>query len=195
MPDEPPWWQILVAQIVYGGPLQTAADDALLNQLVDTLFSGRVFHEPVERYYRAAVEALRSGEELRMHDHQDEDAVRDILARMVVALDRRRPWHEPRYRSLWPDGVWGELRDTVPIGTVPMSVRDIEKHLHLPFTIAGHMLRHPEEVIAVRLRTGQVVALRAATAHDDSVELYSAANPAVTRGAFRDFTGLEVHSI
>jgi hypothetical protein len=183
-------WRGYVAQITYGTRLQSPAADSLVSRLADEILRQRYFNDPVEDYYRAVVEALRSGEQLRFDDTQNEAAVRDLLERLIPALDERKPWPEPRFTSL-PVEEWSVLQDAPVLGRIPMHVIAVQAHLHRVFSERG-----PDgsdaQVLVLRLRTGQKVGLSAKSYSLDDVELRSLAEPASTRKAFLELTGLDV---
>lgn len=183
-------WRGYVSQITYGTELRAPVDDSLVARLADELVRQRYFNDPVQDYYQAVVEALRSGDSLRFDDGQDEGAVRDLLTRLIPALEERRPWPEPPFRSL-PVEEWLTLKDAPVIGRLPMLPRHVQSHLRRIFSERG-----PDgpkgPILVLRLRTGQKVGLRAASFGEAKVELYSNADPVATRDAFQDLTGLDV---
>ncbi len=77
--------------------------------MADELVRQWFFVSPVEDYYQAVVAALKSGERVAFHPEQDEEAVRDFLARMLRALDERRPWPVPPFVELDPSD-WPAFR-------------------------------------------------------------------------------------
>lgn len=186
----PAWWRGYINQITYGADLRAPIDDSLLDRLADELVRQRLFTLPVANYYQAATEALRSSEHLGSDDGHDESAVRDLLTRLIEALDSRRPWPEPPFETLPLDEPFTLTSDAL-IGRIPILPRDIEGRLNRKFS-----KREPDgregEFIALRLRTGQLVVLRAAAFQIANVELYSADDPGATRAAFQALTALEV---
>jgi hypothetical protein len=188
--QSPAWWHGYINQITYGADLRAPIDDSLLNRLADELISQRLFTLPVADYYRAATEALRSSEHLGSVDGHDDRAVRDLLTRLIEALDSRRPWPEPPFKALPVDEPF-TLTSAALIGRIPILPRDIEGRLNRKFS-----KREPDgregEFIALRLRTGQLVILRAAAFQVANVEIYSADDPGATRAAFQALTALEV---
>ena len=183
-------WRGYVAQITYGTRLQSPATDSLVFRLADEILRQRYFNDPVEDYYRAVVEALRSGEQLRFDDNQNEAAIRDLLERLIPELDKRKPWPEPRFTSL-PVEEWSALQDAPVLGRIPMHVVGVQAHLHRVFSERGP--DGPDaQVLILRLRTGQKVGLSAKSSRGDDVELRSLAEPASTRKAFLELTGLDV---
>jgi hypothetical protein len=97
-------WRLSVIQVVYGGSLRSRAHDALVDRAVTSMIDGTFFDRPAATYFDDLTAALRSDEPLALHDWQDEDAVRDLLARIVAELDRRRPWGEHPSGSSTPSG-------------------------------------------------------------------------------------------
>jgi hypothetical protein len=188
--QSPAWWRGYINQITHGADLRAPIDDSLLNRLADELVRQRLFALPVADYYQAATEALRSRDHLGSDDGQDESAVRDLLTRLIEALDSRRPWPEPPFKALPVDEAFTLTSDAL-IGRIPILPRDIEGRLNRKFS-----KREPDgrdgEFIALRLRTGQLVVLRAAAFQVANVELYSADDPSATRAAFEALTALEV---
>jgi hypothetical protein len=158
-------------------------------RLADEILWQRYFNYPVEDYYRAVVDALRSGENLRFDDNRNEAAVRDLLERLIPALDERKPWPEPRFISL-PVEEWAALQDAPILGRIPMHVMAVQAHLHRVFSERGP--DSDAQVLVLRLRTGQKVGLSARSSRGDDVELRSLAEPASTRKAFLELNGLDV---
>lgn len=183
-------WRGYVVQITYGTNLHSPADDSLVARLADELVRQRYFNDPVEDYYRAVIEGLRSGENLRFDDSQNEAAVRDLLERLIPALDERKPWPEPRYRSL-PVEEWLTLKGAPVLGRIPMHVMAVQAHLHRIFSE-----RVPDgadaQVLVLRLRTGQKVGLRGRSSGGGEVDLSSLDEPTSTRKDFQQLTGLDV---
>jgi hypothetical protein len=188
--QSPTWWRGYINQITYGADLRVPIDDSLLNRLADELVRQRLLTLPVADYYQAAGEALRSSEHLGSADGHDDSAVRDLLTRLMEALDSRRPWPEPPFEALPVDEPF-TLTSAALIGRIPILPRDVEGRLNRKFS-----KREPDgregEYIALRLRTGQLVVLRAAAFQLANVELYSADDPGATRAAFQTLTALEV---
>ncbi|OBK21239.1 hypothetical protein A5634_10530 [Mycobacterium asiaticum] len=179
-----------IHHLTYGADLRARLDDSLLNRLTDELIRQRFFTLPVADFYWAAVDALNSGEHLASGDDQDDGTVRDLLARLIKALDDRRPWPEPAFKALPVDETLNFM-NTPLIACMSILPRDVEARLSRSFS-----KREPGgrdgEFIALRLRTGQQVVLRAATFRVADVEVYSADDPEATRAALEEFTGLEV---
>ncbi len=72
-----------------------------------------------------------------------------------------------------------------------MHVMAVQAHLHRVFSERGP--DGPDaQVLVLRLRTGQKVGLSAKSSRGDDVELRSLAEPASTRKAFLELTGLDV---
>jgi hypothetical protein len=184
------WWRGYINQMTYGADLRAPLDDSLVNRLADELIRQRLFTLPVADYYKAAAEALRSGERLGSDDDQDEGAVRDLLTRLVKVLDHRRPWPEAAYRALPVDETF-TLASAALIARIPMLPRDVEGRLSRSFSKQGPDGREGEFIV-LRLRTGQQVVLRAKTFREANVEIYGVDDPDATRAAFRELTGLDV---
>jgi hypothetical protein len=183
-------WRGYTNQIVYGTELQSPIDDSLLSVLIDELIRQRYFTDPVESYYEAAVEALQSGEEIRLDDTQDEDAVRDLLARMLRMLDERRPWPEPPFRTLPVEG-WQGLERAPKIGHITIRPMDLEGRLYRSFEryeSGGQELR----ILVLRLRTGQIVGLRIASLRQPNVDVYSPSDPEEVRAALHELLNLDL---
>ncbi len=185
-----PQWRGYVNQITYGTDLRAPIDDSLLSRLADELIRQRYFRDPVETFYQAAIDALQSGESVRLDDDQDEGAVRDLLTRLLRELDERRPWPEPPFRSLSID-VWQVLQDAPVIGRLSAYPMDVQARLYRNFS-AGESSSPDSRIILLRLRSGQEVGLRAASFSEPHVDMYSTSDPESTRADFQDLTGLDV---
>lgn len=191
-------WRGYVNQILYGVSLRAPAGDDLVDGLATKLIEQRVFTNPVERYYDAVRAGLRSGEPLAVHEEfQAEDAVRDLLARLVRRLDERRPWPEHPFYAL-DESEWGEraqLFDGPVIARIPRSPFDVGDHLFRVFTSirSGGAEVY---VLVLRLRTGQLVVLRSTAGYAaPGVELLAHTDPGSTITAFRELTGLEADPV
>lgn len=88
-------WRGYLVQITGGIDLTTPVGDDVVQRIAEQVVQQRVSADPAERYYDAAVTALRSGQQLAVNDDQDEDVVRDLLRRVLAGLDDHRPWPEP----------------------------------------------------------------------------------------------------
>jgi hypothetical protein len=181
------FWRGYINQITYGTDLRARVDGSLVVRLADELIRQRYFSDPVEDYYQAAIDGLRSGESLRFDDDQDEGAVRDLLTRLLRTLDERRRWPEPPFRSI-PVDEWLALQDAPVIGRIRKYPMHVEEVLSRIFSERG-----PEgPIMVLRMRTGQQIGLRATSWGERNVELSSKADPEATREAFCDLTGLDV---
>jgi hypothetical protein len=183
-------WRGYTNQIVYGTELQSPIDDHLLNRLADELIRQRYFRDPVENYYKAAVDALQSGEDIRLDDSQDEGAVRDLLTRLLVVLDERRPWPEPPFRAL-PVEEWRAVEAAPKIGQIPVRPVEVQGRLYRSFAhyeSGGQELR----VLVLRLRSGQILGLRVASLSQPNVDVYSPSDPEEVRAALKELMGLEL---
>ena len=190
-PDFP--WRGYVNQMTHGTDLRHRVGDNLVARLADELIRQRYFNHPVENYYQAAIAGLESGESVTLTEDQDEQVVRDLLARLVRALDERRPWPEPPFTSL-DTSEWSNLRDAPVIGRIPMKERDVQTRLHRVFS---ENLPDGNEgrVLILRLRTGQIVALLSPISFGTSgIDLLAHTNPESTLAAFRDLTGVSVET-
>jgi hypothetical protein len=174
-------WRGYVNMLVYDLP--TPLDEQVADRLATELIRQRFFTHPVDDFYGAIVAALPSGERLAITGDHDEADVRALLSRVVVLLDARRPWPDAAYQAL-EAGQWAALRDAPLIGRLLLHRRHVEAQLNRGFTAIGSA-----EVLVLRLRTGQTVALRSGPS---GVELLTEADPGPTVAAFRELTGLEI---
>ena len=184
------WWRGYINQITYGADLRAPVDDFRVHRLADELIRQRIFTLPVADYYNAATEALRSSERLGFDDDADEGAVRDLLARLIAALDERKPWPDPPYTDL-PADEWRSLQDAPVIGRISKRPMNLVGHLNQRFSeyeLDGQV----GQVIVLRLRTGQKVGLRVSSLRESNVQIHSTADPETTRQDFHDLTGLDV---
>lgn len=187
-----PPWRGYINQITYGTDLRAPIADSLLNRLADELIRQRYFRSSVETYYQAAIDALESGESIRLDDSQDENAVRDLLSRLLRTLDDRRPWPEPPFRSL-PIDAWQTLRDAPVIGRLPAYPLDVQARLYRSFELCESSSEQ-SRVIVLRLRSGQEIGLHATSLSKRNVFLHSTSDPESTRADFHNLTGLDVQS-
>ncbi|GAA4523813.1 hypothetical protein [Amycolatopsis samaneae] len=183
-------WRGYVNQLTYAVDLTHQVEDGFVAALADDLVHQRTFTQPVADYHRAVDAALASGETIAFGDEQDEAVTRDFLARFKQVLDDRRPWPEPRFRQEEPD-TWPAMRDAPVLARIPLSVRQVQERLNRMFdTVTGG--DGEVDVLILRLRTGQVVALAHKHASGPlGVDLVARTDPASTLAAFHELTGIE----
>jgi len=185
-------WRGYINQITHGTDLRHRVDDSLVARLADELIRQRYFTRPVENYYQAAVAGLASGESVTLADEQDQEVTRDLLTRLVHALDKRRPWPEPPFTSA-DISEWPSLRDAPIIGRIPLTERDVQSLLHRVFSELSPHHGGEGRILVLRLRTGQVVALLSPTSFSaPGIDLLAYTDPGSTLAAFRDMTGIDV---
>lgn len=185
-----PQWRGSVNEILYGTILRSPADARTVENLVDSMLDHRYFNRSIDEYSNAVQAALRSGEHLAFDSSQDEESVRDLLARFVASLDTRRPWPDRPYTALGTESST-DLSAAPAIGVIPLRRLDVQHALRRVFDDGndgqGHLL--------LRLAGGQEVALRAPSSFSDAgVVLLSKSEPETTRSAFTAATGLEVNA-
>lgn len=86
-----PWFGY-INQLTYGIDLRSRVGNPILTHLADSIVQQHGFRDPVADYYYAALAALRPGQDFALVAHDDEEVLRDLLMRLVQALDERRPW-------------------------------------------------------------------------------------------------------
>jgi hypothetical protein len=187
-------WRGTVNQLTYGIAglgRRDPVDDARVARTVDDMLHQRTFAGQPEDYYPATVDALASGRQLA-YDSEDEELVRDFLTRLVAELDARRPWPVLPFTRVTPQ-QWPALSQARPIGLIPLSHHDVRgrlRHLFDKVTLEGQSV----DVLTLRLRTGEMVALRAGPSYTEPgvTLLAQTTDPAATIAAFREATGLDV---
>lgn len=211
-------WRGYVNTLIYGLNLARPPSDAVVTELVDELIGQRVFNGPVEEFYRAAVAALASTEDLATFDNTDDAAVRALLRRVITLLDGRRPWPEPPFYSFHPPR-WSELLGDAPlVGHIALSRRHLEERVNRPFAriaipcepdhaTAGNSPDSTAggepspgtgkvDILILRLRGGDVVGLKMDPAHlRRGIDVHTAGNPATSISALRELAGLDVEPI
>jgi hypothetical protein len=128
-------WRGYVNTLTYGLDLRRPAEDVTIVRRVDRLIEQRVFNGPVEDFYRAAIDAVTSKENLATDEYASDAIIRDYLSRVIALLDERRPWPEPPFYSL-DIRQWSRLLgDAAPlIGRIPLSRRHLEERVNRGFT-------------------------------------------------------------
>lgn len=180
-----------INELTYGWDLRRWVDDAVVTRIADELIRQRFFISPVESYYEAAAAALESGARVTEHKEDNEEVARDLLIRLLQALDARRPWPEHPFATLGAED-WPALRDAPAIARIPLSQRDVQHRLHRIFSEIPPGIGEVR-VLVLRLRTGQVVALLARPPFTEpGIDLLAHADPASTVAAFRELTGIDV---
>lgn len=211
-------WRGYVNTLIYGLNLARPPSDAVVTGLVDELIGQRVFNGPVEEFYRAAVAALASTEDLATFDYTDDAAVRALLKRAITVLDERRPWPEPPFYSFHPPR-WSELLGEAPlVGRIALSRRHLEERVNRPFArvaipcesdhaTAGNLPdgtagEKPSpgtgkvDILVLRLRGGEIVGLKMdPTNPRRGIDVHTAGNPTVSISALRELAGLDVEPI
>lgn len=183
-------WRGYVNHITYGTELSHRVADSLVARLADELIRQRYFVHPVDTYYRAAASALQSKERLALTDYQDDEVIRDLLSRLLAALDERRPWPEPPFYKGDPS-EWSELRDAPAIGRIAMTERHIGEHLNRVFS--ERTGDDGARVLILHLQTGQHVALLARRPFNEpGVDVVARGEAVSTAAAFQELTGIKV---
>lgn len=177
----------LTSHILYGTDLRRPVDDQRLSMLADELLRHRLFNEPVTDYYEAVRAALASGESPALDDSQDDAAARDLLERLVVALDERRPWPARPFVALRPDD-WPDLQTEPVIGSIPLRRQDVQTRLGRVFHRVGTGDRG---ALALRLRTGERLGLIAGESFTERrVVVVGRPDSGTALASFRALTGL-----
>jgi len=184
-------WRGYVNQLTYGLDLKRRVDDEAVSWLADALIEQRIFGHRVETYYEAATAALASGESTAQ-EVGEEDAARDLLARLLRELDSRRPWPEPPYRTHGSD-QWANLATAPVIGHIPMQRRRVEAQLNGVFRSMPAAGGGQIDVLVVSLRSGELVGLVAPESFTErSVTVCAHGDPRTTATAIREYTGLDI---
>ena len=147
------YWRGYVNQVLYAATFRMPVDDKFVESVADKMIRQKQFLDPVAIYYRAMTDALASGESIALNKDHDETDVRDYLTRLLRGLGERKPWLEPPFRQE-NDDMWPEVRQAPIIASIPLTGDQVEDRLDLVFDDVDDA-----EVIILRLRTGQVVAL------------------------------------
>lgn len=191
-PDQVPW-RGYINQILFGTDLRAPLSDQLLARLVDALIQQKYFNSPVDDYYRAAERALKSGELLAIDSSQDEEAVRDLLVRLLPALDERRPWPEPAFRKV-NIYDWSESIQQPVIGRLQHSISDVENILRRNFREFDSDGTETSAV-TLQLRSGKLVSLFGRRAFNQpGIDIRTDAEAATTIAEFMEATGLDVQA-
>lgn len=184
-------WRGYINQITYGSDLRQRVDDSVVARLADELIRQRYFTLPVNDYYRAAVAALESADSVTLSEDQDEAVTRDLLARLVRALDKRKPWPTAPFYTR-DVSEWPALQDAPVIARIMLTERDVQHRLHRMFSEVPTQ-DGQERILVLLLQTGQTVALRASSPfREPGVDLLSHTEPASTAAAFCELTGIEL---
>src|SRR5690606_29364101 len=117
---------------------------------------------------------------------ESEAVWRDLLTRLLAALDACRPWAEPPFRQL-DATAWPEYADAPRIGQVALSRMQVQERLNRLFD-----KKATPPTLLIRLRTGQQLALHAPGRYTEpGVTLHATTEPAATLEAFRTLTGIQ----
>lgn len=187
------WWQGYVNQLTYSAAQRRWVDDEFVAHLADELIRQRLFNSPVETCYQATVDGLESGERLSHGDEDKEEATRDLLGRLLQALDQRRPWPVPPFTRVDPS-EWPAFRSAPVIGRILLSEKDLGERLNRVFSKVSSG-DGEAKLLILRLRTGEVVALLAPNSYvEPGVVLLAHTDPVATLAAFYELTGIKVEA-
>jgi hypothetical protein len=182
-------WRGRVNMLLYGLDLPGRWDAAQLDCRVEVVLRDqRHGHDP-EEFYRAAVAALESGEELAWDDLA-EDAARDALTGIVQRLDARRPWPPPPYLVRGAER-WDEVSAAPLVGRIRNTILNLGGIVGSPRTVGSGTERLLVSVVELPLG-GLVGLCEVRSVTDVGVLLRSAADPEPTRAEFTAVTGLVV---
>jgi hypothetical protein len=186
---QPEPWRGRINALTYGVELSRPVPDEDVARVAGNLVRQKVYTDPVEIYYEAALAALGSSTALAGSPAADAN-VRSFLSRLVDLLYTMQPWAEPAYRVVpdaEPAALGGRLIGRIAAGRLLVQQR------------TGILLQAltpaAEEFGAVlAMRSGATVALRATRAAAAAgVEVRSdAADPDAVRAEVQQATGLEV---
>lgn len=186
-------WRGYVNQLTYGLDLSHQQNDEVVTRLADALIEQRSFKHPVASYHEAATAALASGEAIAQGAHEDEVA-RDLLSRVVLELDERRPWADPPFRTLGSD-QWADLATAPVVGRIPLSRVLVGERLCGVFAPAPAGSGEQGDVLILRMRSGEQVGLVApASFTERGVVVRAHGDSQSTVAAVLELTGLDVEA-
>lgn len=186
---QPEPWRGRINALIYGVELSRPVPDEDVARVARNLVRQKVYTDPVEVYYEAALAAVGSSTALAGSSTADANA-RSFLSRLIDLLYAMQPWPEPAYRVV-PDAEPATLRAPL-IGRIAAGRLLVQQRTGI---LLQALTPAAEEFGAVlAMRSGATVALRATrSAAAAGVEVRSdAADPDAVRSELRQATGLEV---
>ncbi|MQA81098.1 MAG: hypothetical protein GEV10_21880 [Streptosporangiales bacterium] len=200
-----PRWRRLVGGLVYSVQFERDLDDDLAEHQALAMLEEPMRGFGQEDGYAALGEALRSGDDLTdllpgpiPADHTDQD-IRDFVARVRDRMDARRPWVTPAFVPLDASRS-DEFRTGRAVAALPRRYVEVGERLQRMFTTIEGTDGGEREVLLLRLRTGDEVAL-VAPWWERSERVAVVQHPGSTRSphevltAFLDLTGYDRHEI
>lgn len=186
-------YSLYTTQLLYGFGLREFVTDRHVAELARAILLRSVYTDPPEDYYCGVAGALKSDEPLAQFEGQREPVARDLLERLLIELDRLRPWPDPPYVVAdRGERSWSEFEDSPPLGRIGMFINDVESALNRMF----HPLSDDERdagFLVVHLRTGEDVALVARPPYrNPGIDAHSFAEPSTVRSNFRSLTGMDI---
>jgi hypothetical protein len=170
-------------------------DADMIDYRVELLLQDQRRGDDPEDFYRAAVAALASGEEVydfgsKSGEYRcEEGAAREALTGIVRRLDALRPWPPPPFVLLDAER-WEELGGAPVIGRVTKPVEDVALAFHLSNWVGRDAGR---VALGVRMLSGRPVALCDVGDRDAPlVDLRSPGEPAGVRAEITAATGLTI---
>jgi hypothetical protein len=163
-------WRQIIDAVLYGLMYTDEITADTVEWNADRAVRHIYFELGPEVYYRAIHEALASGEQLnrRWVTQSTQEQVVAFLRAMAARIGEMRPWPEPVCRRL-DESMWSEFGHAVPIAVLDDSAVGVMETLQRTFDRAGDGSNN--EVLMLRLRTGETVALLGSYDTDDPVTL------------------------
>jgi hypothetical protein len=172
-----PDWRAPVNQLLYSLTYTKNIDDEAINFSADSAVQFTALSLGPDVYYEAITRALASGEhldELSLLPQFDETQIADFLRAVAARLDELRPWTEPEVRPLDPR-AWVEFAHAKQIAELEASVVQVTNMLQQGFSPVGDS-RSDRQVLMLRLRTGETIALVGAYGPSEKVALMTDAS-------------------
>lgn len=200
-----PRWRGLVSGLLYSVQFERDLDDDLAERRALAMLEEPLRGFGQEDGYAALGEALRSSGDLTdllpgpsPAGHTDQD-IRYFVTRVRDRMDARRPWVDPPFVPL-DTSRSGEFRGGCAIAALPRRYVEVGDRLQRVFSTVPGTGGGEREVLLLRLRTGDEVAL-VAPWWERSEHVAVVQHPGSTRSphevltAFLDLTGYGRHEI
>lgn len=191
-------WRGGINQLLYGLNFAREITDDMVGRVADSVVLYRGFSGGPEAYCRAINTALASGEDLRLPNQLPQfgrDQIEAFLRAVVNRLDEMRPWPEPAFRSLVVSAR-DTMHGAVPIARLLAPMVRVRAVLREHFVPVGHA-EPRDQLMMLRLGTGETIGLLGSLTHDDSVTLLaeSTAEPGVVIDHFIAATGFPADDV
>jgi hypothetical protein len=195
-------WRGPINQLLYSLIFTREITDKVVTDCADAAVNYTWLGLGPEVYYWAINEALASGDDpigRNQLPQFDRAEIERFLRALSARLDELRPWQVPKFFTLNDLSPWSGIPHEMPIAELDVSLFELSNLLRDSFDRAGDSMPG-QYVLALRLRTGETVALLGSHATDvkeEKVLMFtdSVADPDLVIEHFTDLTEFPVDKV